>query len=101
MDMTNLMRILSVAMALCENLYVNINENDRAHSEVPYKDLRFANEMKLRFPAHTIKRLSSIMAELRLVKHPLEIEQIQKACNITKDAFKRVLAFTKAWRYRI
>jgi Xaa-Pro aminopeptidase len=87
--------ILSVAMALSENLYVNINENDRAHSEVPYKDLRFANEMKVRFPAHTIKRLSSIMAELRLVKHPLEIEQIQKACNITKDAFKRVLAFTK------
>lgn len=87
--------MLTTAMALCDQLYVNINENDRAHSQVPYKDIRFAKEMKERYPAHTIKRLSPIMAELRLVKHPLEIEQTQKACNITRDAFNRILKFVK------
>jgi len=87
--------LLTVAMSLCESVYVNINENDRAHSEVPYKDLRFANELKVQFPAHTIKRLSPIMAELRMVKHSLEIEQIQKACGITRDAFIRILSFVQ------
>lgn len=87
--------MLTTAMALCDTLYININENDRAHSQVPYKDLRFAAEMKERYPAHQIGRLSPIMADLRVIKHPLEIQQIQKACDITKDAFNRVLKFTK------
>ena len=87
--------MLTTAMALCDQLYVNINENDRAHSQVPYKDIRFTNEMKERYPAHTIKRLSPIMADLRMVKHPLEIELTQKACNITRDAFNRILRFVK------
>ncbi|MCP4121870.1 MAG: aminopeptidase P family protein [Bacteroidetes bacterium] len=87
--------MLPTAMALCENLYININENDRAHSQVPYKDLRFAKEMRGRYPAHNFERLSPIMASLRMIKHPLEIDQIQTACNITRDAFKRILKFTK------
>lgn len=87
--------MLPMAMALCEHLYININENDRALSQVPYKDLRFAAEMRNRFPAHNQCRLSPIMAKLRVTKHPLEIQQIQTACDITKDAFNRVLRFTK------
>ncbi len=86
---------LPAVMAYCENLYININENDRAHSQVPYKDLRFAKEMRERYPAHNFKRLSSIMAELRVAKHPIEIQQIQTACNITRDAFNRVMKFVK------
>ena len=86
---------LPTLMAQCEQLFVNINENDRAHSQVPYKDLRFTNEMKARYPAHPVKRLSPIMSELRMVKHPIEIALIQKACDITKDALNRILDFVK------
>lgn len=82
-------------MTYCDRVFVNINENDRADNVVPYKDIRFANELKYQYPAHEIKRLGPIMAKLRAVKHPLEVELIQKACNITRDAFVRVLKFMK------
>ncbi|MBK8351418.1 MAG: aminopeptidase P N-terminal domain-containing protein [Saprospirales bacterium] len=87
--------VLPSLMAYCEQVYLNLNENDRAANEVPYKDVRFANELKYKFPAHSIKRLGPIMSKLRSVKHATEIELIQRACNITRDAFIRVCKFMK------
>lgn len=87
---------LKSLMTYCDKVFVNINENDRNDNVVPYKDIRFANELKYNYPAHEIKRLGPIMAKLRSVKHPLEIDTIKHACNITRDAFKRVLQFMKA-----
>jgi Xaa-Pro aminopeptidase len=66
-----------------------------AENQVPYKDIRFANELKYNYPGHEIKRLGPIMAKLRSVKHPVEVDLIKQACNITRDAFKRVLTFMK------
>lgn len=86
---------LKSLMSYCEKVFVNINENDRADNPVPYKDIRFANELKYFYPAHELRRLGPIMAKLRSVKHPIEIEQIRKACQITRDAFIRVLKFMK------
>jgi len=86
---------LPALMAYCDKVFVNINENDRAANAVPYKDIRFANELKYNYPAHEIKRLGPIMAQLRSVKHSLEVEAIKKACGITRDAFLRVLKFMK------
>ncbi len=82
-------------MAHCDKVYVNINENDRADNPVPYKDIRFANDLKYSYPAHEIKRLGPIMSKLRSVKHPVEVELIRKACEITRDAFIRVLKYMK------
>ncbi len=79
----------------CDRVFINLNENDRSDNQVQYKDIRFANELKYNYPAHEIKRLGPIMAKLRSVKHPVEIELMQRACNITRDAFKRVLKFVK------
>lgn len=86
---------LTGLMAHCDKVFININENDRADNPVPYKDIRFANELKYSYPAHEIKRLGPIMAKLRSIKHPVEIELIRKACEITRDAFIRVLKFMK------
>ncbi|MEN9447663.1 MAG: hypothetical protein RJA25_953 [Bacteroidota bacterium] len=86
---------LKSLMTYCERVYVNLNENDRSDSVVPYKDIRFTNELKYNYPAHEFKRLGPIMAKLRSVKHPLEIDLIKQACGITRDAFKRVLKFVK------
>jgi Xaa-Pro aminopeptidase len=87
--------ILGALMAYCDHVYINTNENDRANNVVPYKDIRFANELKYNYPAHSLKRLAPIMAALRTVKHEIEIELIKKACNITRDAFVRTLKFIK------
>lgn len=62
---------------------------------MPYKDIRFANELRNTFPAHQLKRLGGIMADLRSVKHEVEIELIKRACGITRDAFVRVLKFIR------
>jgi Xaa-Pro aminopeptidase len=91
----NFHNALTGLMAHCDKVYININENDRADNPVPYKDIRFANELKYSYPAHEIKRLGPIMSKLRSVKHPLEVELIRKACEITRDAFVRVLTFMK------
>jgi Xaa-Pro aminopeptidase len=82
-------------MTYCDRVFVNLNENDRNDNAVPYKDIRFTNELKYNYPAHEFKRLGPIMAKLRSVKHPIEVEIIKQACGITRDAFKRVLKFMK------
>ncbi|MCX6351277.1 MAG: Xaa-Pro aminopeptidase, partial [Bacteroidetes bacterium] len=86
---------LAVIINLSENIYLNLNEHDRYVSSVPYADLRFANEIKNRFPAHNIERAAPIMHRLRSVKSPIEVELIKHAGSITKKAFDRVLDFIK------
>lgn len=79
----------------CSRIYVNINENDRFSSEVPYRDLRFAHKMQAAYPGHAFERSGPLMASLRSIKHDLEIKLMQKAMDITEKAFRRVLRFVK------
>ena len=87
--------ILPMLMNHAKNIYVNINENDRFMSDVPYRDFRFANDLKNRYPAHELERSGAIMAQLRSIKIDLEIKLIQKAIDITEKAFRRVMKFVK------
>lgn len=87
--------VFAMLMNYATVLYVNINENDRAISDVPYKDLRFASECKAKYPLHQFDRSGPIMSKMRSVKQPIEIEQLQIACNITDKTFRRVLGFVK------
>ena len=91
-EFDNVFRIL---MNHAQHCYLNLNENDRFSSEVPYKDLRFANELKKHYPLHHYERSAPIMAELRVVKSDIEIEVMKKACKVTEKAFRRVLEFVK------
>jgi Xaa-Pro aminopeptidase len=87
--------VIPMLMNHCMNVYVNLNENDRFASEVPYKELRFSNEMKAKYPAHFFHRSGSIMAQLRAIKSDFEIQVMQRAIDITEKAFRRVLRFVK------
>jgi len=87
--------IIPMLMNHCDNVYVNINENDRFSSEVPYRDLRFAQSMKANYAAHNFERLGPILAGLRAIKHDIEIKLMQKAMEITEKAFRKVLRFVK------
>jgi len=87
--------IIPMLMNHCDNVYVNINENDRFSSEVPYRDLRFAQSMKTNYAAHNFERLGPILAGLRAIKHDIEIKLMQKAMEITEKAFRKVLRFVK------
>ncbi len=95
--------IFPLLMNNAECCYVNLNEHDRYKSDVPYKDLRFARTIQSDYPGHHLERSAPIMKDLRRVKKDIEIQYIQKACDITKSAFERVLGFVEpgVWEYEI
>ena len=78
-----------------QNIYLNTNENDRFSNEVPYRDLRFIYDLKNRYPLHQYERSATILRDLRPIKSEVEVLLTSKACNITRDAFIRVLKFVK------
>jgi Xaa-Pro aminopeptidase len=87
--------ILHSIVNYADHIYLNTNENDRYSPEVPYRDLRFIEKIKSKYPLHHFERSAPIMRGLRAVKSEVEIELTKKACAITRDAFVRVLKFTK------
>ncbi len=88
-------QIFNTVTALCENIYLNTNEHLRAGVVVETRDARFIERCKAQFPLHEYNRLAPIMHELRGVKEPEEIAQLQKACDITELGFRRILGFVK------
>ena len=87
--------ILHSIIHYADIIYINTNENDRYAHSVPYRDLRFLEDLRSKYPLHHYERAAPVMRELRAIKSPIEIELTQKACNITRDAFIRVLKFVK------
>lgn len=76
-------------------IYLNTNENDRKANLLQVRDYRYAETMKQRYPLHNYKRSARLMKELRAIKTPQEVEVLQKAIDITHNAFVRLLKFIK------
>ncbi|MCD8740712.1 aminopeptidase P N-terminal domain-containing protein [Mucilaginibacter roseus] len=87
--------ILHSIINYADNIYLNTNENDRYLHTVPYRDLRMINELKAKYPLHQYQRSAPILRDLRPVKSDIEVQLTKKACEITRDAFIRVLKFVK------
>ena len=78
-----------------ENVYLNSNEHLRNNSEMETREDRFIKKFKSDFPNHLISRSAPIMHQIRSVKDPIEIQLMQKACDITEKGFRRILGFIK------
>jgi Xaa-Pro aminopeptidase len=87
--------ILHSIINYADNIYINTNENDRFSFTVPYRDLRMLQDLRAKYPLHQYERSAPIMRDLRAVKSDIEVQLTRKAITITKDAFERVLKFTK------
>ena len=87
--------ILNELILLAKRIYVNPNENDRFHSEVATRNMRFAKKLMDRYPAHKYHRAQPILKKLAMIKSSVEIELIRKSIDITAKAFNRVLNFVK------
>ncbi|CAN5394712.1 aminopeptidase P family protein [soil metagenome] len=87
--------ILHTIINYAENIYINTNENDRYAHTVPYRDIRLFESLRAKYPLHHYERSALIMRDLRVVKSDIEIALTKTACNITRDAFVRVLKFIK------
>jgi len=77
----------------CEKLYINTNEHYRSKVETQTREDRFINWAKKKYPSLEHVKGNLILQRLRSVKADEEINQIQKACDITEKGFKRILNF--------
>ncbi|RMG82766.1 MAG: aminopeptidase P family protein [Bacteroidetes bacterium] len=82
-------------MAEAEHVYLNTNEHLRANTEMQTREDRFIEWCKKKYPAHRYERSAPVMHKIRSVKHPIELDLMQKACNITEKGFRRTLQFVK------
>jgi len=87
--------VLKNLMIDAEYVYVSTNEHTRRSGEVETRNERLIQWLKKHYPVHQYRRLAPIINRLRSIKHPLEIEMIQHACNITEKGFRRILGFVK------
>lgn len=85
--------IFNNLMAEAQNIYINTNEHLRANTEAQNREDRWIEWCKAKYPAHTYLRSNPILHDLRAVKHQIEIDQMQTACNITEKGFRRILEF--------
>jgi Xaa-Pro aminopeptidase len=76
-------------------IYLNTNEHMRADITVETRDARFLRWCKAIYPLHKYRRLAPIMHELRMIKSDVEVSLIQHACNITRQAFLRLLHYVR------
>lgn len=82
-------------MAQASHVYLNSNEHIRNASATETRDMRFTKWCHETYPLHNYKRSAPLMHHLRAVKSAVEIDLLQKACDITEKGFRRVLEFVK------
>ncbi|MDG1190296.1 MAG: Xaa-Pro aminopeptidase, partial [Flavobacteriales bacterium] len=87
--------IFKELMEEATSVYLNSNEHARATSEVQTQTDRFNQWCKAEFSDKEYLKSAPIMHDLRAVKHQIEIDLLQHACNITEKGFRRVLNFVK------
>jgi Xaa-Pro aminopeptidase len=93
-DFTKIFNILMV-MGDVEHVYLNTNDHYRADVAVESREARFVKWCQDKYPLHRYERLAPIMHRLRSIKSKYELDQLQRACDITEKAFRRVLKFVK------
>lgn len=87
--------ILAGHMLYAHFVYVNLPELQKFIPELPNRNLRMANALKIKFPAHHYERLAPVMRDLRMIKSETEVTFIKEACRITDLAFHNILRALK------
>jgi Xaa-Pro aminopeptidase len=95
--------IFKQMMAEADGIYLNTNEHLRANNEVQTREDRFIKKVKQDYPGHRTYKSAPIMHKIRSIKDPIEIELMQRACDITKAGVQRLLKFIKpgVWEHHI
>ena len=96
-------KVMFELMTQCDTVYINTNEHYRANVETETREDRFIKWLKDKYPAHRVAKSNPILQRLRSVKDSIELDLLQKACDITEKGFRRILNFVKpdVWEYEI
>ena len=76
-------------------LALSLNEHDRTKNTFPDIHQRFVQQMKERYPLHSLTRATPLLASLRVVKSSYELELMKKAVNLSATMFDRILSFVR------
>ena len=87
--------IFEQLMQEADTVYLNSNEHARTTINVETRTARFNKWCQRKYNTCNYEKAAPFMHELRAIKHPLEINLLQHACNITEKGFRRVLDFVK------
>lgn len=88
-------RTLHRLLAEASCLYLNDNPHARANNPVETRTARENKAITEKYPNYPVERSAPILFGLRAVKSAEEIDQMQRACDITRAGFERVLKFVK------
>jgi Xaa-Pro aminopeptidase len=84
-------KVMRVVMNEATSLCLNDNAHTRATIEVETREMRWNEKLRKDFPNHAISRVAPIMHHIRAVKTKEEIDQLQRAIDITRQGFERVM----------
>lgn len=88
-------KMFYTVLAECDHIYLDSNEHIRNASEVETRNGRFVKACKDKYPLYQYERLFPILQDLRCVKSQIEIDILQRSCDITEKGFRRVLEFVR------
>ena len=78
-----------------QKIFLNKNMHSRSASQVETRDDRFRTMISSKFPEKEIHEVAPIMHKLRSIKSQVEVDLMQKACNITEKGLRRILPIIK------
>lgn len=87
--------LMAEAMSFAEHVFLNSYEYPKFSTDVPSRDIRFAQEIREKFPNHDYRRAAPLIYSQRILKSQEEIQMIKQAIGLTNAAFKRMLRFIK------
>ncbi len=93
--LTDLERVLHTLLSEASGVYLNSNEHTRATIEVETREMRFSSWFRNKYPHYEIERSAPLMHKVRAVKQKEEVQQLQRAIDITHNGLNRVLKFVK------
>ena len=93
--LNQLPKILHSMMSEVKNVYLNNNEHTRASVEVETREARFCKWMREEYPHYNYERSAPLLHQVRSVKEQDEVDQLQRASDITKAGFDRICKFVK------
>src|SRR4030095_4060976 len=72
-------------------IYINARHDDKFQTEVSSQAERRAKQLKKLYPGHQFIPAHSILRQMAMIKHPLEIKLIEHAVEVTGFAFDLLL----------
>jgi Xaa-Pro aminopeptidase len=89
--------VLHPYLSVAENVYVNYETSELLSSKS--NALVYVNELRNNYPNLKFKQFNTIVSSLRSVKDDSEIEELQKAINITGAGIERIMRNSKSGMY--